>query len=151
MGYLIGFVLIFVIVALVGIGVTNTKQNKQRAAVVALVIAAGAMGALYLSNHGPSAKFTVVVRTFKQMPDQYVRVYLNVANTGKAAGTPTCSVTVQPTSSAGDPVGNGGVDAGTLKGAIQPGATSYTYLDILVAGNDAALVTSKSMITASCT
>jgi hypothetical protein len=150
MGYLIGFIMIFVILAILGLSITKTKRNKQIAAVIAFVIAAGSMIAIHQAILAPSASYAVVVRTFKQMPDQYVRVYLNVTNVGKSAGTPTCSVTVQPTSSAGDLVGNGGVDAGTLTRAIQPGATNFAYLDILVAGNDANLVTSKSMITASC-
>jgi hypothetical protein len=149
--YLIGFIVIFIILASLGVAVTKTKKSKQIASIVAAVIAGGTMLLFYHQSHeNQSNNFVVVVRTYKQLPNQYVRVYLNVTNTGNSASEPTCSVSVDPTNSAGDPVGNGGVNAGTFSPAIEPGATSYTYLDVLVAGNDAGLVTSKSMISATC-
>lgn len=150
-GYLIGFAFIFFILLIVGLGITHTKRNKQIAAVIAAVLAAAPMIAIYVSNQKKVASYRVVVRTFKQLPGQYVRVYLNVTNVSKLSGIPDCSVSIQPTNPQGDPIGGGGVNAGTLNHAIPAGATNYTFLDVLVAGNDAHLVTSRSMITASCT
>jgi len=50
------------------------------------------------------ASYSVVVRTFKQLPGQYVRVYLNVTNVSKLSGIPHCSISIQPTNPQGDPI-----------------------------------------------
>lgn len=160
MGYVIAFVGIFVVVfavvaasAALGSASVRPKEQRQRfvqrSAIVALVIAALGTFGIYKLVNQPSASFIVTVRTFKVLPDQYVRVYLNITNTSTVAGAPDCGVTVQPTNSYGDDLSGSGVNAGDWA-SMKPGATIYTYLDVLVSDNEAHDVTSTKMITASC-
>ena len=98
-----------------------------------------------IATSGPKPSFTARVTSFEILPGNYVRVNLDITNTGKGAGAPSCVVTVQPTNVYGDSLGSGGFTSigGTT---IQPGRDLLGHVDIVVANNDAKYVTSRSMI-----
>jgi len=50
-GYLFGFVVLFVVLASLGVSITQTRKNKQIASVVAFVIAAAIVLTFYNKIH----------------------------------------------------------------------------------------------------
>jgi hypothetical protein len=105
----------------------------------------------YNIGHEPKATYTAKVENFAVLPGPTndVRVWLSVTNTGKGPGQPMCMVSIQPVDQYGDPVGTGGFDSLAGNHTVQPGATFAGYMDIVVSGNDAHWVKSKSDITIS--
>jgi hypothetical protein len=120
-------------------------EGKIFLTVVGLVIVV-ILAVVVITHTGAKDKFSARVPNFAVLPNNYVRVYLDVTNTGKATGDPSCTVTIQPVNSYGDPVGNGGFDSMAGTQSIKPGHSLFGHMDIVVSNNDAHLVTSKSMI-----
>jgi hypothetical protein len=105
--------------------------------------------AIQAFTSGGSARWKASVTAFTVLPNNYVRVWVSVTNVGNAAGAPSCMVSIQPTNAYGDDIGNGGFDAMDGSHTVNVGATYSGYMDIVVSGNDASYVTSKSMISVS--
>jgi hypothetical protein len=156
MGYVIFAGIIFCIVFGAGASLTNNPKSMakgnaerlKRVTVVALVISIIAGVGIRLAAT-QTLTFKSNVTNFSVLPDNYVRVFLTVTNTGNTAGSPSCQVNIQPVNAYGDQLSGSGFDAMSGGQKIQPGASYSGYMDIVVSDNDAQFVTSKSMITVS--
>lgn len=96
--------------------------------IIAIVASAGAGGASY--------KATFQSGGIVPISASQVKVYITVDNTGKKAGTPSCTIHIE------DPVGNGlGVDGLTATSPIGAGKQASYTDTITVSDNDAQGVT----------
>ncbi len=98
---------------------------------------------------GPSASWSVSVQAVKVLPNDYVRVFFAVDNTGTAAGSPDCSIIIQPVDSFGDDLSGDGLGTLQMVNNVPAGTTVHTYTDIVVSHNDARFVTKPSMVSVS--
>lgn len=151
----IGATVAFLFISLAAAGGVS-ESTKSPVATGAVLVVLGLLSfwpvvVAYNVGHEAQAKYHATIANYEVLPGpgNYVRVWLRVQNVGKAAGAPTCMVTITPVDQFGDPMGSGGFDALAGTQTIRPGGSSEGYMDIVVSNNDAHYVTSKSMISVS--
>ncbi len=108
-----------------------------------VIFAAFAIGGALTGPGAPSAKYTAHVQDQLVINPADLAVTIRVTNSGKAAGTPECTV------QASDPGGAyTGTDVGTLNSPIKAGAFAVYVDNVTITGQGAGYVTQVSV---SCT
>ncbi len=104
--------------------------TPRRAGYIASGACALSMIATALAGCGsPATTYRASVLSYTAPSPGQLDVYVHVTNTGKAAGTPTC--TVSATYQSG---GHGGSDGGTLGRQLAPGKSSVLYVEVVLPG-----------------
>ena len=120
------------------------RKPSARRGCLALVMLAGVIGVIIAvaTSGGGGGSFKASVGGYTVINPADLAVVIHVTNTGKAAATPTCTI------SASDPSGAyTGFDEGTLTAPVPAGRT-VTYVDnVTITGQGAQYVTS---VTVSC-
>jgi hypothetical protein len=83
-----------------------------------------------------STTYSAVVQDFTAINPADLAVTVKVTNTGSHSGTPTCSITAHDASYAYH-----GVDAAQMAGAIAPGTTVTSVMNLTITSQGAAYVT----------
>lgn len=122
------------------------KQQNTRAGCILLLAVAAVIAIVVVvltSRSGPSASFRARVADYTVIDPADLAVTIKVTNTGKAAGTPDCTV------QASDPSGaDSGINEGTMSSAVRPGQTVTTVMQVTITHQGAQYV---DQATVSCT
>lgn len=121
----------------------QARKGRPLAGCLTLIVIAAAIAtgiSIAVSGGGGPSPYKAVVGDMTVINPADLAVTVHVTNTGKTAGTPTCTV------SASDPSGTyTGFDVGTLTSPVAAGQTT-TYVDnVTITHQGAAYVTSATV------
>ncbi len=113
---------------------------------VVIIIVVIVVFAAFRAISSQTVTFRSTVNSFQVRPNNVVRVYFTLTNTGNTAGSPSCVVQVLPTDPSGNLLSGLGTNGFSNGPTVRPGHSYRAYIDVVVSNNDARFVTSKSMI-----
>ena len=115
-------------------------RTPRRAGRIASRACAVSMIAAALAGCGsPATAYRASVLSYTASEPGTLNVFVRVTNTGKATGTPTCTVTVNYQSGA-----RGGSGSEKLGSALAPGKSSRLYMLVALPGMGARYITNVS-------
>jgi hypothetical protein len=118
---------------------TPRKRSVAATAVAAVVVLAAAVtgGVLLFGGHsGPAPHYRAMVTGLHVLDPATLDVTVRVTNTGKAAGKPDCIVSAQNAGGAYH-----GVNEGTAKASLAPGAAVTLAMPVTITGQGAEFAT----------
>lgn len=113
------------------------RRTSRRAGYLISGACAVSVTALALAGCGAQATtYKASVLNFDAVSPGQLNVAVKVTNTGKAAGTPTCTVSAAYQSGA-----HGGTNSGTLNSTLAPGKSSVFYVEVALPGTASSNIT----------